>query len=134
MNKGEAMAIEADVTTYDSATDLLWAYGEGARGVTLAQQPGPGQPISANYGKALQYNVKSHAGAIRPERLAQLRRPEDRRAARQRPDARPDRPAPEEGQDAVQGPEHQPRAPRLHRLLMPAPALGFHPAGVRDGV
>ena len=65
VNKGETMAIEADVTTYDSGTDLLWAYGEGAHGVTFAQQAGPGQPISASSGKALQYNVKSHAGRMR---------------------------------------------------------------------
>ena len=70
VNKGETMAIEADVTTYDSGTDLLWAYGEGERGVTFAQQAAPGQPLSANYGKAFQYNVKSHAGrSVRSDSL-----------------------------------------------------------------
>jgi hypothetical protein len=62
INKGEAVSIEADVTTYDSATDLIWAYGEGDHGVTLVQQLGPGQQPSVNPAKAVQYNLKSKTG------------------------------------------------------------------------
>jgi hypothetical protein len=61
VNKGEDFAIESDIATFDSGTDLIWAYGEGGRGVTLAQQRGPGQPISPSYARAVQYNVKTHA-------------------------------------------------------------------------
>jgi hypothetical protein len=62
INKGESLSIEADVTTYDSATDVIWAYGEGQHGVTMVQQPAPGQPSSVTHGKAMHYNLKSRTG------------------------------------------------------------------------
>ena len=116
VNKGETMAIEADVTTYDSGTDLLWAYGEGERGVTFASRPRPAS--------------RSRRTTARPCNTTSSRTPADSSgatrsassttrpaAARQRRHARPDRSAQEEGQEAVLRPEHQPRAPRLHGLL-----------------
>jgi hypothetical protein len=62
INKGESMSIEADFATYDSATDLIWAWGEGDHGVTMVQQVGPGQQASVNHGKAFQYNLKTRTG------------------------------------------------------------------------
>jgi hypothetical protein len=62
INKGESVSIESDVATYDSATDLIWAYGEDDHGVTMVQQVGPGQQPSVNHGKAFQYNLKARTG------------------------------------------------------------------------
>jgi hypothetical protein len=62
VNKGEIFGIESDVATYDSATDVIWAYGEGEHGVTYVHQNGPGQQLSQSTGKALQYNLKTHSG------------------------------------------------------------------------
>ena len=61
MNRGEAFAIESDVATFDSGSELLWAYGENGHGVSLAHQSGPGQPPSSSRARAVQYNVKTHA-------------------------------------------------------------------------
>jgi hypothetical protein len=61
VNRGEDFSIESDVATFDSGYDVLWAYGEGGHGVSLAQQVGPGQPPSTSTARAVQYNVKSHA-------------------------------------------------------------------------
>ena len=62
INKGEVFGIESDVATYDSNTDVIWAYGEGENGVTYVHQNSPGQPPSVSSGKALQYNLKTRAG------------------------------------------------------------------------
>ena len=61
VNRGEAFAIESDVVTFDSLYQLLLAHGENGRGVTLAQQGGPGQPPSISTARAVQYNVQTHA-------------------------------------------------------------------------
>ncbi len=61
VNRGEAFAIESDVATFDSGSELLWAYGENGHGVSLAHQSGPGQPTSSSRARAVQYNVKTHA-------------------------------------------------------------------------
>ena len=66
----------------------------------------------------MQYNVKTHVWReVEGSNLIMI----DHRTG-SRPDtdadARSDRPAAAEVQDAVQGAEHQPRAPRLHRLLI----------------
>jgi hypothetical protein len=49
------------VGTYDSSSDQLYAYGEGNRGVSIAQQEGLGQPASQTDGKAAELNVKTGA-------------------------------------------------------------------------
>ena len=59
VNKGESAVVQSDIATYDSDSDKLYAYGEGDRGVALAQQYGVGQPASPAYGKAVQFNVKT---------------------------------------------------------------------------
>lgn len=61
VNKGELFAIESDVATFDSGSELLYAYGEGGHGVSLAHQAGPGQPPSTSQARAVQYNVKTKA-------------------------------------------------------------------------
>ncbi len=125
VNKGETMAIEADVTTYDSGTDLLWAYGEGERGVTFAQQAAPGQPLSANYGKAFQYNVKSHAGRF--VRSDSLNFVDHKTGARPSNVAMPDPTAPpkKKGKKPFFVPNTNLEAPRLHGLLTLANPIGF---------
>ncbi len=61
INKGQEFTIVSDVGTYDSQTDLLYAYGEGRRGVTILQQAGPGQPPTRIPAGAVQYGFKSRA-------------------------------------------------------------------------
>jgi hypothetical protein len=61
VNKGDSAVLRSDMATYDSVTDKLYAYGEGDRGVVLAQQYGVGQKPSPAYGKAVQFNVKTGA-------------------------------------------------------------------------
>jgi hypothetical protein len=53
--------IQADVITYDSYKDLIYAYGEQGREVLLAQQYAPQQPISKSSARVLQFNPKTHA-------------------------------------------------------------------------
>ena len=59
VNKGQAAVLQSDMATYDSGTDKLYAYGEGNRGVVLAQQYGVGQRPSPAHAKAVQFNVKT---------------------------------------------------------------------------
>ena len=59
VNKGQSAVLQSDIATYDSGTDKLYAYGEGNRGVVLAQHYGVGQPASPAYARAAQFNVKS---------------------------------------------------------------------------
>lgn len=61
VNKGLEFTIVSDVGTYDSQTDVLYAYGEGGRGVTILQQAGPGQPPTRIPARAVQYGFKSRA-------------------------------------------------------------------------
>jgi hypothetical protein len=72
VNKGQSLVIQSDVGTYDSGTDVLYAYGEGDRGVVLAQQYAVGQPASPAHGKALQFNVKSGAAHFVNSDIVQL--------------------------------------------------------------
>ena len=62
VKKGRSAALSSDVATYDSATEQLYAYGEGDRGVEMVQQYGVGQQASPSYGKAAEFNVKTGAG------------------------------------------------------------------------
>ena len=72
VNKGQSLVIESDVGTYDSGTDVLYAYGEGDRGVGMYQQYAVGQPSSPAYGKAVQFNVKSGAAHFVNSDIVQL--------------------------------------------------------------
>jgi hypothetical protein len=54
-------SIQADVITYDSYKDLIYAYGEQGREVLLAQQYAPLQPVSKSSARAWQFNPKTHA-------------------------------------------------------------------------
>jgi len=51
--------LQADVVTYDSYKDLIYAYGENGRGVVYAQQYAVGQPTSPNYARAVQLNPRT---------------------------------------------------------------------------
>ena len=53
--------VDADVITYDSEKDLVYAYGEGGRPVSYAEQYANGQPFSAGTAKAIRLNPKSGA-------------------------------------------------------------------------
>jgi len=54
-------SLESDVITYDSAKDLILAFGEEGRGVLYAQQHAPGQPATQGTAKAVQLNPKTGA-------------------------------------------------------------------------
>jgi hypothetical protein len=51
--------IQADTITYDSLSNLLYAYGEDGRDVIIAQQGHPGQPASVVPGRTLMYNLET---------------------------------------------------------------------------
>ncbi len=53
--------IQADVITYDSYKDLIYAYGEQGRQVLVAQQYAPLQPATRSSARAWQFNPKTHA-------------------------------------------------------------------------
>jgi hypothetical protein len=53
--------LDADVVTYDSGKDLIYAYGEGGRGVNYAEQFANGQPSPQGLAKAVQLNPKTGA-------------------------------------------------------------------------
>jgi hypothetical protein len=53
--------IQADVITYDSYKDLIYAYGEQGRQVLVAQQYAPLQPVNRASARAWQFNPKTHA-------------------------------------------------------------------------
>ncbi len=54
-------AFDADVVTYDSEKDLIYAYGEGGRGVNYVEQVANGQPYSQGLAKAVQINPRTGA-------------------------------------------------------------------------
>ena len=117
VNKGKTFSIVSDVGTYDSTNDEILAYGENGHQVTVLQQVGAGQPISQFPARAVQYNVKTHNWSDGRRQCHADRQRQDGRPAHQHPAARSDRPGPEAAQAALQGPEHQPRTSRVHRLL-----------------
>ena len=51
--------IQADVITYDSYKDLVYAYGEEGHNVIFAEQHAAGQPTSPGSAKAVQLNPKT---------------------------------------------------------------------------
>lgn len=53
--------VQADVITYDSYKDIIYAYGEQGREVLVAQQYAPMQPVTKTSARAWQFNPKTHA-------------------------------------------------------------------------
>ncbi len=64
--------LQADVITYDSEKDLVYAFGEGGRGVNYAQQIANGQPSSQGLAKAVRFNPKTGAADFIENAAAQL--------------------------------------------------------------
>ncbi|MFI5455416.1 MAG: hypothetical protein ACHRXM_08180 [Isosphaerales bacterium] len=54
-------SLQADVITYDSEKDLIYAFGEEGRGVSYGQQHATGQPSSLGTAKAMRLNPKTGA-------------------------------------------------------------------------
>jgi hypothetical protein len=54
-------SLQADVITYDSEKDQVYAFGEGGRGVIYAQQLATGQPDSQGLAKAVRLNPRTGA-------------------------------------------------------------------------
>ena len=52
---------EADIITYDSEKDLVFALGEGGRNVLYAQQQAAGQPTTQGAARAVRFNPKTGA-------------------------------------------------------------------------
>ena len=61
MSPAATRACQADVITYDSEKDLIYAYGEGGRGVIYAQQHATGQPATQGLARAVSLNPKTGA-------------------------------------------------------------------------
>jgi hypothetical protein len=53
--------LDADVVTYDSEKDLIYAYGESGRGVNYAEQVANGQPSTQGWARAVKLNPKTGA-------------------------------------------------------------------------
>jgi hypothetical protein len=53
--------IQADRITFDSSTDLMYAYGEDDKEVALTKQESDGQTPSTTRGKMLRFNKTTHA-------------------------------------------------------------------------
>ena len=51
--------LSADVITYDSYKDLVYAYGEDGHSVLFAEQHAAGQPMSPGSAEAVQLNPKT---------------------------------------------------------------------------
>jgi hypothetical protein len=80
--------IVADVITYDSLKDLIYATGEEGRPVQVVQQSGPGQPGSTTRAEAVRVNPKTgEANAIGPNVIQLL---DAKTGARPRPVEPPD--------------------------------------------
>ncbi len=57
--------IQGDRITYDSATELMYAYGDNGKEVLMTQQTSPGQPPSTiNRGSSFRYNKATKQGEI----------------------------------------------------------------------
>jgi len=54
-------SLQADVITYDSEKDLVYAFGEEGRGVSYGEQRAAGQPSSLGTAKAMRLNPKTGA-------------------------------------------------------------------------
>ena len=52
--------IQADRITYDSGQELIYAYGEEGKEVSLSKSESPGQPATSGRGKTLRFNKKTH--------------------------------------------------------------------------
>jgi hypothetical protein len=65
-------AFQADVLTYDSEKDLVYAYGENGRDVIYAQQHAAGQPSTLGAAKAVRVNPKTGAAVFIDSSSVQL--------------------------------------------------------------
>jgi hypothetical protein len=54
-------SLQADVITYDSEKDLIYAFGQGGRGVIYAQQHAAGQPSTSGAARAVELHPKTGA-------------------------------------------------------------------------
>ncbi len=56
--------IQGDRVTYDSATDLVYVYGDQDRSVVMVDQKSLGQAESKSYGRSAYYNKRTREGRI----------------------------------------------------------------------
>ena len=56
--------IQADRITFDSGQDLIYAYGDDGKEVSLTKQESPGQPATTARGKSLRFNNKTHESEL----------------------------------------------------------------------
>src|SRR6185312_11175619 len=56
--------IQSDRITYDSASELTYAYGYDGKEVSLTKQDSPGQPPTTARGKSLRYNKKTRESRL----------------------------------------------------------------------
>ncbi|GAC1470064.1 MAG: hypothetical protein NVSMB9_14730 [Isosphaeraceae bacterium] len=69
----EDKTIQADIITYDSFTNLFYAYGEEGREILITQQDQVGQPPTQARGRALMFNARDgQSQLIEPSVMAAL--------------------------------------------------------------
>ena len=64
--------IQADRITFDSSTDLAYAYGDGDKEVVMVEQGSPNQKPSTLRGKAGRYNRRTKEGKIEDPQAIQF--------------------------------------------------------------
>ena len=64
--------IQADIITYDSLNDLIYANGQEGRQVQVVQQVGPGQPGSPMRAEAVRVNPKTGAADVIGPQVIQM--------------------------------------------------------------
>lgn len=69
----EDKTIQADTITYNSATNLFYAYGEEGRDISIVQQDQVGQPFSGLAGRTVMYNAKTgQSNLVDPSGMAAI--------------------------------------------------------------
>ena len=58
--RNECSIILADLITYDSSNELIYAYGQDGKEVSVTKSDSPGQPGLKTSGNSLRYNKKTH--------------------------------------------------------------------------
>jgi hypothetical protein len=78
--------ISADIVTYDSGKDLIYAHDEQGRGVSFAQQHAVGQPAAVGRARAVQLNPKTGAlNLVDSERIQMIDKRTGQRPERAKP-------------------------------------------------
>ena len=109
--------------TYDSEKDLIYAFGEGGRGVIYAEQFAAGQPSTQGLAKAVQLQPQDRCRPLCRERVRPVDRQELGRQAAAATHVDPDFKKKKPPKKGFRIHEQQRRTPRLHRAIAANPIL-----------